>query len=166
MAQGTALGLLAGTTGAMTLSLTFDQIQPGLLAITAAIPAVTGLLCGSVCRISRPVFHVSGKTPFTQSLVHLGSWCGLSAFLGNLGISRGFVHTVSVPEPEPIYIPKTEPARREFTPKSFENPNALVTALFYDIETNSLQADTIDRDRLASTRLALLSMDHTKQIPH
>ena len=50
--------------------------------------------------------------------------------------------------------------------RSIEKQYPTVTTITYDTQTNAPTSDTISREQLATARLALLSMDHTKQIPH
>ena len=160
--QGSALGIIAGCTGAYAMTLADSAMPPYLLAIIAITPALTGLLCGLLRRQPPLPSLTSHRTMFVGSFTHMGSLIGLNQFLLRFGLNRGLFQSAA--EYKDITQPTQQPLHEN--KKAIEKQCPTITTITYDIATNTLTSDTIARDRLASTRMALLSMDHTKQIPH
>lgn len=165
-ALGAWLGLTAGGAGVLLLGLLRDAPSALLLGMVMAVPALTGLICGAR-GIRRPPLPGRPGTAFSESLVHIGSRLSPNSFLLRYGLSRGFIQPVAASAP-----PRPRPAAAAAesgtdTPdRNIKNQSDTVTTITYDSQTNHPHSDTIARDQLASARLALLSMDHTKQIPH
>lgn len=102
---------------------------------------------------------------FVDSASHIGSLVGLHNFLIRLGLNRGYLQPLADYNDLRPSTPLS-PAKTQETSQDTEFQYTTVTTITYDTQTNTPTSDTIARDRLASARLALLSMDHTKQIPH
>jgi len=159
--QGAAIGLGAGCAGAMGMAASFNTTPSAILFIIAGIPTLTGLLCGLFSKTSAKKTIKDPRTQLAAQRIHMGSRLGLQSFLIHFGLSRGVFkaitdHAVSQP------AEKSGQKILEIVEKQYP----MVTTITYDSETNTHTCDTIGREHLASARLALLSMDHTKQIPH
>ncbi len=176
--QGAGIGLVAGCAGAWAMNVAFEALPLSVMAVVAFVPMLTGFCSGLFGKTTpnTPFSPYSGQIPrissensaFSGGLVHMGSRLGLSAFLLRFGISRGFFHQIAE-NTENTSGPTLAEASIETQQNIldlFEKQHSTVTAISYDSQTNRPTSDTMGRDRLASARLALLSMDHTKQIPH
>lgn len=164
--QGCAFGLVAGGYGAWALTAIYDQIPNNLLGIVAGVPALTGLVCGAM-RKSAPAYS-HGSTPsrtlFKGGFTQMGSRLGLGAFMLRFGLSKGYLNKIADRNEDFTTAHSLRSAQEE--KNTFEKQYPTVTTITYDSQTNVPTSDTIARDRLASAKIVLLSMDHTKQIPH
>lgn len=137
-----------------------------IAGIGLAVGAVAGGLLALGGFDTMLLHHLGGAGHALEGMGHLATVAATGLFGASFGINRDIFKQV-FDKTDLLFkgLTKDEPAKEKV--QAIEKPVYPVTTIVYEHAEEHTRCDTYHRDKvLASAKQALLSMDHTKSIPH